>query len=116
MSSFHPPLSNIVHSNNLLSLYQSRWQNILLPGEVLSNAIYVQDYILLANFLVMALIPFLLLSLLNFLFTGPSPGEVLSNAIYVWDYILLANFLVMALIRFLLLSLLNFLLYRTITR
>ena len=30
MSSFHPRLLNIVHSNNLLPLYQSRWRNILL--------------------------------------------------------------------------------------
>ncbi len=39
----------------------------LCPTELRRNATYVRDYILLANFLVMALIPFLLLSLLNFL-------------------------------------------------
>jgi hypothetical protein len=39
----------------------------LCPTELREDPVYVRDYILLANFLVMALIPFLLLSLLNFL-------------------------------------------------
>jgi hypothetical protein len=39
----------------------------LCPTELREDPEYVRDYILLANFLVMALIPFTLLSLLNFL-------------------------------------------------
>ena len=63
----------------------------------------------------MALIPFLFLSLLNFL-----PYQTITRSdqitIYVRGYILRPNSLVMALMPFLLLCLLNFLLYRTITR
>ena len=47
-------------------MFVSRPQNYTIcPSEMRTDASYIRDYILLANFLVMALVPFLVLSLTN---------------------------------------------------
>ena len=45
MSSFHPRLLNIVHSNNYLPLYQYRWRNILLFIIIHYYSLFILVYI-----------------------------------------------------------------------